>query len=221
MEKNTAKKLGWNYFWLAMTAFGGLGLEILWAFLIEPMIYGAPMQEWTTVQNILHWTITCVTWGLVALWVGHDAKKSCGFSLMEKGEPMKLWQWAAALGCVVVAVGINYLDWGGFKVIKEFQNKTLPVFVFQYIYYAFETVLFMLIVVFGQKLCETMFQKRNIPYGGIVCGLTWGLAHIFTKGSLVTGLNGLVYGFLFGVAYLVVRRDIKKTWLLLFLMFAF
>lgn len=45
MEKNTTKKLGWNYFWLAMTAFGGLGLEILWAFLIEPMIYGAPMQE--------------------------------------------------------------------------------------------------------------------------------------------------------------------------------
>lgn len=153
MEKNITKKLGWNYFWLAMTAFGGLGLEILWAFLVEPMLYGAPMQEWTAAQNILHWTITCVTWGLVALWVVHDAQKSCGFYLMEKG--------------------------------------------------------------------ETVFKKRNIPYGGIICGLTWGLAHIFTKGSLVTGANGLVYGFLFGVAYLVVGRDIKKTWLVLFLMFAF
>lgn len=110
MKENTEKKLGWNYFWLAMTAFGGLGLECLYAFLLEPMLYGASMQEWTTVQMILHWIITCVTWGL---------------------------------------------------------------------------------------------------------------AHIFTKGSLAVGLSGVGFGFLFGVAYLVVGRDVKKTWLVQFVMFAF
>lgn len=221
MKENTAKKLGWNYFWLAMTAFGGLGLECLYAFLLEPMLYGAPMQEWTTAQTILHWVITCATWGLVAFWIGHDAKKSCGFDILQKGEAMKLWQWIAVILCIAAAIGSNYLDWGGFKFLKEFEHKTLLLFVFQYIYYAFETVLFMLIIVFGQKLCETVFKKRNIPYGGIICGLTWGLAHIFTKGSLAVGLSGVVFGFLFGVAYLVVGRDIKKTWLVLFLMFAF
>ena len=28
-----------DYIWLALTAFGGLGLEALFAFVLEPMVY--------------------------------------------------------------------------------------------------------------------------------------------------------------------------------------
>ncbi|MCI8968134.1 MAG: hypothetical protein HFH75_11200 [Lachnospiraceae bacterium] len=103
--------------------------------------------------------------------------------------------------------------------MREFHNLGALLFTFQYIYYAFETMLFMLIIVFGQRACEAWFGGGRIPYGGIVCGLTWGAAHIFTKGSLVVGLGSILSGFLFGSAYLLVNRDIRKAWIVMFLMF--
>lgn len=94
-------------------------------------------------------------------------------------------------------------------------------FIFQYIYYAFETLLFTLILVYGQKACESWFKKKNIPYGGIILALTWGLAHTFTKGSIASGLLSALGGFAYGAVYLLVNRDIKKTLPIIFIMFVF
>jgi hypothetical protein len=63
------------------------------------------------------------------------------------------------------------------------------------------------------------FKKENIPYGGIILAITWGLAHIFTKGNVSVGLLSALGGFAFGIVYLLVNRDIKKTLLILFIMF--
>lgn len=132
---------------------------------------------------------------------------------------MRLWQWSLAALCVVLSAAMQYHAWGGLKFVREFHNLGALLFTFQYIYYAFETMLFMLIIVFGQRACEAWFGGGRIPYGGIVCGLTWGAAHIFTKGSLVVGLGSILSGFLFGSAYLLVNRDIRKAWIVMFLMF--
>ncbi len=212
---------GWDYFSLALTAFGGLGIEVLYAFWLEPMIYGAPMQEWGTGQNILHWILTCITWGLVIWYILRSSKKEYGFDIFEKTKKMQLWQWGLAFFAVVVSVVVNYIDWGDFKVLCEYRNKGLLLFSFQYVYYMVETVLFLLIIVFGQKACEVWFHHENIPYGGIICGLTWGLAHVFTKGSLALGIMGIFFGFAFGSVYLLANRDVKKAYMILFLMFAF
>ena len=40
-SNNTNKKLGWDLFSLGLTAFGGLGIEILYVSLLEPLLYGA------------------------------------------------------------------------------------------------------------------------------------------------------------------------------------
>lgn len=215
----TKKLTGMECFTSALTAFGGLGLEMLLAFVLEPMMFGVEMAEFNTVQHIIHWIITCAVWGVVAVWLVKDIKKKCGWDMMAKGEPMKPWQWAVIiLGCIC-AVWIVSMDWGGFKIIEEFKSRGPLLFTFQYIYYAFETLLFMLIIVFGQKACELWFKRKNIPYGGIICGLTWGLAHIFSKGSVNTGLWGFALGFLMGAVYLLTNRDIKKTYVVLFIMF--
>lgn len=60
----TEKQKGMDYIWLALTAFGGLGLEALYAYLLEPLAYGCGMQDFKTWQVILHWIITCSTWGM-------------------------------------------------------------------------------------------------------------------------------------------------------------
>ena len=214
-----SKAKGHNYIFLALYAFAGLGTEVLYAFLIEPAIYGTSIQEWTTIQNIIHWLITCITWGIIAVILIKLSKQKYRFDLFSDSPPMKVWQWLCIFLCVVFMLIISYIDWQGFKIIKEFQSNGSLKFIFQYIYYMFETVLFTLIIVFGQKACELWFRKENVPYGGIAVALTWGLGHIMTKGSVATGLLSALGGFIFGVVYLLVNRDIKKTYFILLIMF--
>lgn len=212
------KNKGMDYLWLGLYAFCGLGMEALYAYLLEPLLYGAPMQEWSALQIILHWTVTCITWGLFAAVLIRKSGTKYHYPLTEKGQAMSLSGVVLCIVFIAAAFVIDYVSWGGFKVYLEYVNKGLLMFVFQYIYYAFETMLFLLIIVFGQKACEVWFGKENFPYGGIVCGLTWGLAHVFTK-NLLTGLLGVLLGVALGSVYLVVKRDLKKAYAVMFLMF--
>lgn len=219
MKDNTAK--GLNYFILALIAFSGLGLEALYAFLIEPLIYNKQMQDWTIGQNIAHWIITCITWGIVTYILIVIAKSKYSFDIFDEKAKMRLWQWGAVALCILFSFLMSYVDWNGFKVVKEFRANGWLKFIFQYIYYIFETGLFTLIIVYGQKACEKWFKKENIPYGGIVIALTWGLAHILTKGNVMVGVLSAISGFAFGVVYLLVNRDIRKAFPILFIMFIF
>lgn len=209
----------WDYIFLGLYAFAGLGMEVLYAFLLEPAIYHAQMQEWNTTQNIIHWTITCITWGIIAFRLCRLSKDKYEFDLLKTGSHVKAWQWICVLICVVFSLIVSYMDWNGFKIVKEYFANGPVKFVFQYIYYLFETVLFMLIIIFAQKALETLFKNPKIPYGGIICAVTWGLGHIFTKGSVRTGLLSALSGFMYGVVYLLLNRDIKKTYPVLFVMF--
>lgn len=212
-------KLGMYYLWLALLAFAGLGIEGIYGFLIEPFIYGNQMSDWNAAQNISHWVITCITWGLITYGIIKLSKVKVGFDLFTKEGKMKLWQWIGIVLCIVFSLSVSYWDWNGFKVIKEYHSNGLLKFIFQYIYYVFEATLFTLILVYGQKAFEEWFNNRLIPYGGILLALTWGLAHIFTKGSVTIGLVSALGGFMFGIVYLLVNRDIKKALPILFIMF--
>lgn len=213
-------KKGMKFINLALYAFAGLGMEGIYAFWLEPMIYGSTMEEWNTTQSIIHWIITCITWGIVGYFLSRVAKKKHGFDLFEPvTKKIQLWQVICILLCVGLIFYSSYRSWEGFKPLIEFQRLGLLKFIFQYIYYAFETILFLLILVFGQKACEVWFKKENVPYGGIVVAVTWGLAHILSKGSISVGLLSALAGFAFGVVYLLLNRDIRKAYLVLLIMF--
>ena len=218
------KEAGWKYLLLALGAFMGLALEAVHFYGWEPLVYGISSHDWTIWQNILHWVLTCLTWGGVIYVLVYIAKNKLDFDIFAKREKMKLWQVFAALFGILFSITISYFDWGGgFKVINEFNNNGLLKFIFQYIYYMVETVLFLLIIVFGQKAFEIWTKKHNIPWGGIICGLTWGIFHLISRGyfDIQNGVSSMLLGFLFGAAYLFTNRDFKKSWLILFLMFAF
>ena len=40
----TDKKRGWGILSLGLDAFAGLGLEVVYAFLLEPLLYGGTME---------------------------------------------------------------------------------------------------------------------------------------------------------------------------------
>lgn len=212
------KATGWNCLLLALLAFAGIGLEAVLAFAIEPMLYGAPLGQWNTLQNVLHWTMTCILWGAVMFALTGFAKKRYSIDLLDKGEKVRDWQWVLVGILVAFSLVVSYIDWNGFKVLKEFQYNGLVKFIFQYIYYLFEAGLMMLILVFAQLAFEKWFGNRNIPYGGIILALTWGLGHILTK-NFANGILSAVSGLAFGSIYLLVNRDIRKCYPIMFAMF--
>lgn len=212
------KITGMDYLGLGLYAFGGLGMEVLYAYLLEPVLYGAPMQEWSSAQTVMHWILTCITWGVFAVVLIRKSGTKYKFPLTDKGAKMTLFRVGVCFIFIATAFWVDYMIWGGFKVYLEYVGKGFVLFAFQYIYYAFETMLFLLIVVFGQKACEVWFHRENFPFGGIICGLTWGLAHMFTK-DILTGAIGLLLGVALGSVYLIVNRDLRKAYIVMFLMF--
>ena len=217
-EKGKTKITGMDYLGLGLYAFGGLGMEVLYAYLLEPVLYGAPMQEWTSGQTIIHWILTCITWGIFAVVLIRTSGTKYQFPLTQKGDKLTYIRVGVCVLFIVAAFGVDYMIWDGFKVYLEYVGKGLLLFTFQYIYYAFETMLFLLIIVFGQKACEVWFHKENFPFGGIICGVTWGLAHLFTK-DILTGITGIFLGVALGSVYLVENRDLRKAYVVMFLMF--
>lgn len=217
-EKGKTKITGMDYLGLGLYAFGGLGMEVLYAYLLEPVLYGAPMQEWTSGQTVIHWILTCITWGIFAVVLIRTSGTKYQFPLTKKGDKLSLIRVGVCVLFIAAAFVVDYMIWDGFKVYLEYAGKGLLLFTFQYIYYAFETMLFLLIIVFGQKACEVWFHKENFPFGGIICGVTWGLAHLFTK-DILTGITGIFLGVALGSVYLVVNRDLRKAYVVMFLMF--
>lgn len=205
---------------LALLAFGGLGLEVLLAFFIEPLLYGTDMANWSTFQNISHWILTCICWGLVSAFIIIRSKKAYGFNVMEKKKKLKAWQVITIVIIIIISLIVSYIDWKGFKVIKEFNYNGWLKFIFQYIYYIFETLLVMLIIIFGQKAFENWLKIEKIPFGGIVLSLTWGLVHFLTKGTS-TGIITTILALAIGIVYLIVNKDAKKSYLITFIIFVF
>lgn len=217
--KNFFKSESYQYFEYAMLAFGGLGLEVIYAFLLEPFLYGHSIKDFTTTECVIHLCITMITWMIVAFLLVRSANKNLGFQL--KGTASNRTPLGMIASCILILLMlvVNYMDVGNIKIVYEFWELGVLKFTFQHLYYLAEVVLFTLIIVFGQNALEKLFHKKNIPYGGIIVGLTWGLAHCFTKGSVWIGLGGFIICFLFGAIYLFLDRDFKKSYIVLALAF--
>lgn len=209
---------GLNFLLLALLAFAGIGLEVVLAFGIEPVVYGGAMSQWSDMQIILHWVFTCILWCCTSVGIIRLAKVKYGFDLFQKGTKMAVWQWGVIVVLVIGSLILSYISWNGSKVVKEFYANGPVRFVFQYIYYVFEVVLVTLILVFGQKAFEKWFHKNNIPYGGIIVAITWGIGHFFTK-DFLTGILTMISGLAFGSVYLLVNRDIRKAYPIMWIMF--
>ncbi|TDT45633.1 hypothetical protein [Fonticella tunisiensis] len=218
IEKNNFKN-GFNFFCLSLCAFAGLGLEALLAFLIEPFIYGKSLNEFSITESILHWVLTCIIWAVVSLVLIKAAKKKYTFDIFSYKSSIGLQNWILCFVLLAISLVIKFISWNGFKVVKEFLSNGWLKFIFQYIYYLFETILFILIIVFAQRAGEVWFRKDNIPWGGILVALTWGLSHIFTKGELLIGILAFFGGLLYGILYLVSKKNIYIAYPLIFLMF--
>ena len=222
INKALTKEKGWKYFLLSLGAFFGMCTEFIHVYGWETPVFGGPItydnEAW---QLILHLVVVPLTWVPIAFLLIRTAKNKLGFEVFIKGEKMKLWGIIVVILLIVFSCGTKWLASGEFKPVSEFKYHGALLFTFQYIYYIVETLMFLLIIVFGQKAFDLWTNKRKVPWGGLICGFTFGAIHLISNGQfdLARGIIAIILGILFGVAYLVVNRDFWKAYVVLFLLF--
>ena len=199
-----------DYLGFALYAFGGLGIEIL-LLMLETNLWGISSSKWTTLQNVIHWSATCVIWGILAFVLLKQ--------IPEQHSKIKPLNIAIVSLIILISVACTSFVWHGFKPVIEFTNNGLIKFIIQYVYYAFESMLILLIIIFGQIFFEKSVGKTtNIPAGSIILALTWGLIHILTKG-IATGIYVCIQACLFGFVYLALNRSVTISYVAITLMF--
>jgi len=217
------------YLGMALLPFVFLGLELLVLF-IESLFYGTMdfseiIDRHGVFAMLIHWGATCIIWG-TGTWFLYSLAKRKGNDIFKNNSKAPLMNWIIVSALLVLSVFASYLAWDmRFKPDAEFAgminlygNQATLAFIGQYIYYIVESALFLAIIVFGQKFGELVIKKNNIPWGGILCGLTWGLGHILTQ-DLFTGIYSVAKSIAFGVVYLLLKRNVRYAYPVLALMF--
>jgi len=210
------KKIGASDFLaLGLYAFAGFGLEILLS-MILPGILNVKSSDYTLFHQCIYWTLTCILWGAVTLFLIYLSKTRYSFDLMEcKGIPDRKG-WLGAIIVAASAIGITTAVGEGFKPVLEYHG--IVRFLFQNVYYLFETALIMLTIAFGQKFGELLTKREGLPYGGLFLALTWGLVHILIQ-NLQTGIYTVVISLLYGIVYLLLNKNIRYSYILVAIMF--
>jgi hypothetical protein len=188
----------------------GIGGELALLLALMPFVQG---QDVSPLLIIAFWLVGILTKAVVPFLMRRDRepwRKYVG--------PLSLPTWLYAVGGIL-ALTLGFRLWEDrsfpgvareFGAMMRLAGGTTPLALFmlfmQFLYYAAEGVLMVYIVVKGSEAMQAWHPRCPAWLaglaGGLLLGLTWGLPHILTKGSLTIGLVGilqsLLYGFLYG-----------------------
>lgn len=222
----------------ALLVFAIIALELV-ILIIEYLFYkSTDLFHFGFRAVATHWFFTYIAWGVGAFFLFQKAKHR-NFNVFEFKKPMIKKNTILATILFVVTL-ISYLSYRNysleetnqattfleyFKPSLEYRafsnlfNSNAPfAMIMQTIYYLFEVVLMTLAIAFGHEAGERIFKNSKIPWGGIFLALTWGLGHILTQ-DLTTGIICFVMSFIYGSLYLLLNKNIKITYVFVFLLF--
>ncbi|MDR2957575.1 MAG: hypothetical protein LBU61_05285 [Coriobacteriales bacterium] len=197
---------------------------------VESLVYSstdiaAIIQNEGVYAALIHWGLTSAVWA-TGIWLLYLVAKRNGFDPLKSQPSVPVFVWLLVLVILVLSVAVSFNDWGArFKPIVEYEymstqfgNQALIAIIGQYIYYLVESAVILTIIALGQKTGELAFKLTFIPWGGLICALTLGVAHIFTK-DLSTGLYSAGFAVVYGIIYLLLRKNVQYTYPVLALMF--
>jgi uncharacterized membrane protein len=224
------KQKKFTFLGLTILPFVILFLEVV-VLLVESFFYGTfdlsiKLQSSNFLAAFIHWIVTIILWVAGILLLVYISKK-LGYNIFENNIKPKIISWVLVAIIVIIVGIVSFYDWEKqFKPYAEFMgslnrlgNMGIIAFIGQYIYYLVEGILFLAIVIFGQKFGELTFKNEIIPWGGIICGLTWGLGHILTKGNIYIGVFGFFQSIGYGIVYLLLKKNAKLTYIIITIMF--
>jgi hypothetical protein len=126
---------------------------------------------------------------------------------------------------LIDALGTGALGDGSFPQIarqysgfgRRYGSHAAVVSAFQYVYYLFESLAVVLMVVCFQRAGELWFRKTAVPWGSVGVVFTWGVIHFISHPSGALGVA--IWSSLPGVIYLVGRKNLIPVFSILFLEF--
>lgn len=173
----------------------------------------------------LFFLLTYIFWITGIICIRRLYKKQYDIQVEYCQRPDRIQVLTGLLLLIVITI-IDCINWHGFKVAIELMHGIknggtffgIAYFVVQYFYYFLETIFIVMIISFSQEAGTMLFKKKNIPYGGIVLAVIWGLDHIIFHG-VVDGLTTTATAVLYGFAFLAMNKNKKYAIPLIFLMF--
>lgn len=224
-----SKEKNWPYLALGIASFLAFGMEFILA-LVEMKVYNPTRDgafSFSFSQILCHWILTYIIWGSLAFLLHVVAKKKLNFDMFSfKGKINASSLFIILVMCTLHIIYATYSwDWqlkplaeyNGF--VNFFGNSGRIAFIFQVVYYFFEGLVMMVLIAFGQEYGERQFGKKNIPWGGILLALTWGLFHYITKFSLETAISCSLIAVYFGICYLLLKKNAFYSWILFFVVY--
>ncbi len=214
-----ATEIRWTkYLWMSLLSFGAFMLEYLSIFVIEFILLHVDIWNYTPRQRSIHCIIMVFIWAIFIKIILFFSKKYYHFPKRENKEnTIYLKSWVVTFVCFIGCKIITFIDWHTLKVIGEVQDKNVFQFCTQYLYYIFEMMLVILIIIYGQKAIETFKKKESsIPFGGIILAMTWGLWHFMSRGvglEIWNGISTIIFSVLCGVMYLKLNRRYLYSYL--------
>jgi hypothetical protein len=205
----------------ALIAFAvGIGGEFALAIALLPFVQGEDPAPWLLVAL---WTAGILTKAVVPVLIHRDRES---WRRYVGSLSLSTWLYAVA-GILALTLGNRLLEARSFPgILREFHammrmaDNSLPLGLsmlsMQLLYYAAEGVLMVYIVAKGSE--AVVAWRPSCPAwlsglgGGLLLGLTWGLPHILSKGSLYVGLVGVLQSLLYGLLQRKSRSGLP-TWL--------
>lgn len=177
------------------------------------------------MQSITGNLLTCLFWlgGIALICMLYNKDKAIHYKNIKK--PTKK-QFLIGGMLLLTTLIISLISWGGFKPVKEimFGIENIGIwfgitrFAIQYIYYFFEVILMIIIISLSQEAWDVNYPRKNIPFGGLVLAVLWGLIHIAFHGVL-DGAITTICALLYGCAFLAMQKNVKYAFPLIFFMF--
>ena len=213
------RKVKWTkYLWMSLLSFGAFMLELLSIFVIEVPFLHVDIQNYTTHQRNIHCIIMVFMWAFfIGVLLLFSSKHYHFPARGNKRDKISLKNWIVTLACFIGCKIITFIDWHTLKLVGEAQSKTVFQFWVQYLYYIFEVMLVLLIIIYGQKALETLLEKESlIPFGGIILAVTWGAIHFVSRGvglEIWNGISTMIFSVLSGVMYLRLNKKSLYSYL--------
>ena len=206
------REVKWTkYLCLSLLSFGAFMLEYFSVFVIESMFLHVDIWNYTANQRSVHCIIMAFMWAAVITALLLFSQKYFHFPTREKKEETLSWKnRIITFACFICCKILTFIDWHTLKAVGEMQGKTIYQFCAQYLYYVFEVMLIVLIIMYGQKAMETLLKKESsIPFGGMILAMTWGAFHFVSRGvglEIWNGISTMIFSVLSGVMYLELNR---------------
>ena len=217
------KKCAATFGTLSFICLLGLCFEFV-MILFEQFIYDKPYNKFTITESITHWLIISGLWGILSLVLFYISARVYNFNFSKKKNlPSERGRVVAVL-LFLTAFGVKFRIYGGWKPATDFIGSGWFQFIFQYIYYLFEAIIILIMIVFTQEATERFLKThkiklKHIPWGGIILAATWGIVHLATETSLIYAICYIILSLLAGAAHLAVNKNVYLSYTLIVLIF--